>query len=282
MSIYYFRNNKHTFKAIVNSSEMLGKKYHSIIIGGIYKDCINMSIKIGELGHVELATIPHLESFPDCNLENFSEKGDTVDMIRAAIQFIAYLFPAVKYITFEDASNIDCGITKNRKHEKPFSLAYLYLSQYGKTWYEYHFNATLTNKVFYNLYREETKNLFDKTKLDTSLLYVYTNSEQKDMIAPYLLDISGKSWIDFFNSIPISKRCSIFFNWLGQLIDKIINNSYTPRGWVINIDEMPKTEFSLLDGPPTQKGGRRRTRKSKNQTYFSNQHVFSHGFFSGE
>jgi hypothetical protein len=280
MPVYYFRNSKHTFKATVNSSELGVNKYHSIIIGGIYEDCINMSVKIGQ--GVEVASIPHLESFPDCNFENFTKKGDTVDMIRAAIQFVVHLFPGIKYINFDDASNIDCGVTKNRKYEKPFSLAYLYLSQYGKTWYEYHFNATLSNKLLYNIYREETKRLFDPLAVDLTMLYEFANSEQKELLAPYITDASGKSWIEFFNSIPGSKRCTIFFNWLGQLINKIIDGTFNPQRWIIDIDEMPKTEFALLDGPPSQKGGRRRTRKSKNRTYFFNQHVFTQGFFSSE
>jgi hypothetical protein len=282
MSIYYFRNNKHTFKATINTSTLRGEISHSITIGGINDKCINMSVSVSNTDKKMAAEISRLESFPDCNFENFVEKGDTVDMIKTALQFIVHIFPEVKYIYFDDASNIDCGKTLGRKYEKPFSLAYLYLSQYGKTWYEYHFNAQQNNAKQYAIYQEKLKNLTAPINLSFSEIVKFASEEQKTKFSKYFDKSIGKSWLELFNSIPVIERCPIFFNWLSPVIDKIIKNSYNPRGWVINIDEMPKTEFSVLDSPPTQKGGRRRTRKSKNHTYFSNQLVFSHGFFSGE
>lgn len=282
MSVYYFRNNKHTFKATINTSTVRGESSHSITVGGINDRCINMSVSVSNTDKKMTAEISHLESFPDCNFENFVEKGDTVDMIRATIQFIANIFPDVKHVYFDDASNIDCGKTLGRKYEKPFSLAYLYLSQYGKTWYEYHFNAQQNNPRQYAIYQENLKNLNVPCRLSFSEIVKFASEEQKFKFSKYFDDSIGKSWLELFNSIPVIERCPIFFNWLSSVIDKIIKNSYNPRGWVINIDEMPKTEFSLLEAPPFQKGGRRRTRKSKNYTYFSNQLVFSQGFFSSE
>jgi hypothetical protein len=281
-SVYYFRNSKHTFKANITENNSRGELSYSITIGGISSKCINMSVGLSKTDKSLSAEISHLESFPDCNFENFTEKGDTVDMIRAAMQFISAKFPDVKHVYFEDASNIDCGVTKNRKYEKPFSLAYLYLSQYGKTWYEYHFNAKQTNPTQYTLYQENSKALSAPINISFSEIVKFASEEQKTKFAPYFDAATEKSWIELFNSIPVSERCPIFFNWLSSVIDKIVKYSYNPRGWVINIDEMPKTEFAILDSPPPQKGGSRRTRKSKNRTYFSNQSVFTQGFFSDE
>ena len=265
----YFKNNKHTFKASINGSHIKigGKSYNDCINVAIYNDTDNIPVK---------AKIPHLQSEPECSFDNILDNKDTVDFIKASLQYIHYKFPTIKIFEFDDMSHIDCGKTKSvippRKLDKPFSLAHLYLAMYGETWYENRFGAKMINKVLYNNYKEGLLKLNNKINIDYTVFKINNsiNEKQDAILSKYYS--KDKSWKEFFNDIPKDERCDSLFNWLQYYIPEIIENTYNPFGWYIDIETMPKTHMEIVD-KPTLKGGAK-TRKTKPTIRFTNKQYF--------
>lgn len=284
-SIFYFKNAKHTFEATVKENVST----ITIAIGGLtFKNCINVSIRKDPITHnpFALSIIPYIQSEPECGFSNMLDKGDTVDFIKASLQFVNKLYPTVTSFKFDDGSNVECGIYKTnkppRKMEKPFSLAHLYIANYGKTWYEKQFNAKMLNEKMFNQYRNTM------TVMDEKITTSYNNFKEWNFISDkqdkylkqyYSLD---KTWKEFFNAIPIKDRCVALFNWLPTFINELCDNVYNPNGWYIDINTMPKTIMNIIDNPiiggnildktdKTDKTDKIRTRKVRNnKIIFSN------------
>ena len=258
--IEYFKNKKHTFEATINEIAT----GVTIKIGGAYKDCINITL-VSENNIVSKGRIPHLESEPECGFTNLLEEGDTVEFIKASLQYISMKYPTVKRYEFDDNSNIECGIRKSnippRKMSKPFSLAHLYLALYGETWYEKRFGAKMLNSVLYDIYKD------NRNILNTQIHIPYeqfkkmnTIDEKQDKILSQYYDIN-KTWTHFFNSIPKKDRCVAFFNWLQFFIKDLLHNTYISSSWFIDIDTMDKTHIEIVES--MSGGQRKKTRKYK-------------------
>jgi hypothetical protein len=258
---YYFKNNKHTFKAILKK-QFYG---YTIKIGGDkYGDCISISITI-ENDIVTKAKIAHIQSEPECGVGSILEDGDTANFIKASLQLCKHLFPSLKRIEFDDMSNIDCGISKNvkppRHFEKPFPLSYFSIAKYGKTWYEQKFGAKMINEEAYKQYREATKILKNPIGID---FYKFISqlriAPEQARILEHYFDPSI-TWHEFFNRVPKQLQCFSFDGWLTTFIIKLLNITYIERGWYIDIDDMEPTKFEMSGGARKRKT--RRNRKGK-------------------
>ena len=281
----YFKNDKHIFEATINNS-IFGD---TIKIGGkSFNDCINISINND---FPTKAKIPHLQSEPECSFDNILDNKDTVDFIKASLQYVSKKYPDIKTFEFDDMSNIECGIKKmnvlpkTRKTDKPFSLAHLYLATYGETWYENRFGAKIINKDARNKYEESIKKLHEKIDIEYNKfkwLYKINNIQDKILSNYYSKD---KTWIEFFTSIPKNEKCNALYNWLPSCINEILDNRFIQNGWYIYINTMLKTTMEIVEKPNNMKGGKRtmkggkQTRKSRikitnKQYYHGNGHIF--------
>jgi hypothetical protein len=87
---------------------------YNIFIGGSYYNCIEINVTLNENNQISFAKIIQIRSGPECGLSTFLEDGDTVDFIKASLQFCQNEFPALKEIEFDDASYIDCDDIKKK------------------------------------------------------------------------------------------------------------------------------------------------------------------------
>ena len=277
----YFKNEKHIFEANVTSD--------FVKIGGKYNDCINISIQRDKDNFPIKAKIPHLESEPECSFDNILENIDTIDFIKASLQYVNQKFPTVTKFEFDDMSRIECGTKKGdyppRKFDKPFSLSHFYIALNGETWYENKFGAKIGNTYFYEIYRNNLIHLHDKINMKYDIFKVnYSINEKQDsVLSKYFSE--EKTWHEFFNDIPRSERCSGLFNWLETAIMDILENTFTPHGWYIDINTMPKTTMEIIE--KQMKGGkitRRIKRLGKGRIKFTNKkHITRNGYiFDGE
>lgn len=273
----YFRNEKHTFRAI------LKKRHYGyfILIGSpTFQYCLEIRYDTNET----VAKLIQIKSERECSLIRFLEEGDTVPMIKASLQCVSTLFPSIKQYLFDDGSNIECGTidlnsTKPpRKRVIPLSLLHLSIATNGMTWYEKHFNATLaqTNKEKYDMCITRYKTA-DMMPYDTFKRNYFENEKQITELNPYYL--SAKTYIEFFNLVPKKKRCELFFNWIPSFIKSFFDGLDISSDWYISIDTMPKVALEIL-GPELSEGysggsisnttRRNRSKRRKNILRFSN------------
>lgn len=252
---HYFKNNKHTFNAVVKK-QFYG---YTIKIGGDkYGDCINISISI-ENDIVTKAKIAHIESEPECGVGSILDDGDTANFIKAALQFCKHIFPSLERIEFDDMSNIDCGTSKNvkppRHPELPFSLAHFSLAKYGKTWYEDKFGAKMINEEAYKQYRNAATILESPIGIDfhTFILKATPTDEQVTLLEKFF--DSTLTWNAFFRKIPKQLQCFSLYGWLPSFINSLLNNTYRHNGWYIDIEP---TKFEISGGSMKRKTRRNR------------------------
>ncbi len=268
---YYFRNKDHIYKASVNYES------GTIVIGGSYDKCLNMSFKNSETLYID-----HVQSEPECSFDYEMKNGESVALIKASIQFCKELFPAIKFIDLYDASKIECGVSKStkppRSRAKPLSLPHLYIANYGKTWYEAQFSAKINDEALYKTYRDRVSILSSPIEMPFSVFEKDVSVEQASFLKPYFE--TAISWNMFFKSVPIKQRCFAFYNWLPFFINKLIANAFNPEGWRIDYDIMPKTEMIIIDQSEYNrqyggKNGNKKMRKTRKRRY-SNRTVFKH------
>lgn len=271
----FFTNNKHIYKAIIKSNTYGGSL---VKIGGkSYGDCIN--IGIFEKNNELIGKISHIQSEPECSYDHVIEDGDTVNFVKASLQFCSEKFPGLTIFEFDDMAHIECGVSKTdtppRKLGKPFSLSYFSIALYGQTWYERHFKAKMNKSKKYEEYRSSIERL--NTLIDIpykTFRNINQIDNEKNSILEKHYDMSG-TWISFFNSIPKNKRCDAFFNWLPSFLENELNIKMSSFGWYIDIKDMKKAQFKSL---PDKKGGyQTRKQRWKKRTVFKN--VFDNTIF---
>jgi hypothetical protein len=234
----------HNFRVYIKQEQY----YYYIYVGGKeFQKCVEIFI------NKENGKLCQIYSEPEC-WSNLGKKGNTVDMIKGALQVCNTLFGTTNFV-FDDMSTIECGMSNKdgkppRKLTSPFSLAHLYLAQRGKTWYEYNFNARISNSEKRVEYEKAIQRLYDpvaKSELmfDTFLRSVHINTMQSNYLKPFYESCS--TWNEFFNAIPKSKICFAFFKWLPDFIDRhILRFKPLHHEWEICFDcdnEMERTSI---------------------------------------
>jgi len=214
----YFQTDDALFTVQIND-----ESYHySIKVGSRYfKDCVDIIVNKIQSQHQKLAQI---YSEPECWSD--LTKGNTVQMIKGALQFVQTLFN-VHSFEFDDNSNIECGVTNMiqkspRKLSTPFRLGHYYLAIKGETWYEVQFSATMVDKERYTEYKKRCE-IFEKPvtiTVDEFFEHAKMTIKQQDYLAKYYAP--QKTWRTFFSSIPQSQHCFAFYNWLPNFIDNYL------------------------------------------------------------
>jgi hypothetical protein len=271
---YYFKTKKNSFKAVLTPQPF---GYTVKIGGSSYLDCINISITL-QNGVVTKAKIGHIQSEPECGFGTLLENGKTVDFIKGTLQFCKLKFPSLRYVELDDMSNIDCGISKDkeppRRPEKPFSLPHFSIARTGKTWYENRFGAKLKDSQLYTKYRSAIQPLYEPARMTFEAFCAdaqFTNEQTVILKAYYS---SNRTWMDFFNAIPKVEQCKALYNWLPAFITKLVQSTFQPFGWQIDIENMELVPFELIKEPIHPGGGRsRKTRRARGRRglRFSNQ-----------
>lgn len=272
----YFKNDKHIFEATIKENPY---GINIKIDAKAYNDCINISIDNDDKTK---AKIPHIQSEPEC-FNDIIDNKNTVNFIKASLQFVKHKYPAIKAFEFDDMSKIECGKKRIdnhvsvRKMDKPLLLAPMYIGISGETWYENKFDAKMINEEYYSKYKEKTNNLdkiidinYEKFKWKNKI-----NEKQDKILSKYYS--TDKTWKQFFNDIPKKDRCDALFNWIPEFIENILNHTYREKGWYIYIDNMKKTHMEIVTNYNISGGNK--TRKRNNNIKFTNSpHYDRNGF----
>jgi hypothetical protein len=230
-SPFFIQSANHIFQVTLKQ-----EPYHTFVkVGGkTFEGCIELFLK-----QDDVSTIAQLYSEPECGYDSFLQgSGETVDMIKSALQLCQMLF-SVHTFQFTDNSNIDCG-KKNmskpppRKQQKPLSLAHLYLMTHCKTWYEYHFNAFLTEPEQQNKYSVGLQRFLGPITLsfDEVVKQGTLSTVQQNELQDYFSGAS--SWYEFFQSIPKEKQCTLL-SWVPFFIDKLMGLRLNQQSWTIEL-----------------------------------------------
>lgn len=229
-------------------------------IGGDYSNCVNISYKYSNNAPISVS-IPHLLSEPECTIGSNLERGSgTEKMIKEAIKYAYNDVPSLPIFTFDDNSHIDCieksrNNTPPRKLKKPLSLSMFSIAYYGKTWYELRFNASMTDSNRYTEYRKRVSFLTEPHAKAPFIKFLEIARPKEDTI-PYLENIYNKSstYREFFETIPKEKRCNVLYGWLTTFIMHYLSNTYTDKGWQIDVRTMNKGNNNKTKGGYTKKG----------------------------
>jgi hypothetical protein len=262
-----FHSAKHTFRITCKDN---GYQYYLAFGGKEFGECIEIFV-FNQSGKTVLSQV---YSEKECGYDSILKDGETVDMIKSCLQVCEALFRTSTFI-FHDNSQIDCG-TKDflqrppRKPQSPYSLTHLHLMKYGKTWYEDHFNAELVDKHIETIYftnRQELDKPVDIPFENLSMQYKFDKYIQ-DALEPFYQDAidQGKTWKQFFRSIPKDKICE-YLRWTPQFIDTLIRFQPNIHEWQIPIKKMKRTDMMFVFSAPLEEKPIRGGRKLKKDSF---------------
>ena len=127
---YKIKSKNYEFYASILDTEF----EYRIKFGGT-RECINISVYKDDAE----ANLNGISFDNRCSVDE--QMVPTIEMLKTALKFTRLKYKEhSKSIMFKDHSRITC----NKNIQIP--LYYFYLTKYGKTWYEYKFNAKLYNK----------------------------------------------------------------------------------------------------------------------------------------
>ena len=253
---------KHTFKIIERKSLYDGNTIsRTFKIGGDYEDCVNLSYTYNN-GKPISAKLPHLMYEPECTIGSDLEKGLGSElMIKTLLRYVYNKIKDVNIFSFDDMSHIDCkekNLSKPppRKPQLPLKLSYFSIAYNSKTWYEKHFNVTLSNKEMYNKYRNRIAFLTEPSEKVEFIRFLEISTpppEQYEILKKYYE--SAKTYREFFNNIPYRDRCELLLPWLSNFIEYYLKDVYSDYGWEIDINTMDNKNGGF------KKSNKRKTRK---------------------
>ncbi len=243
MDSYYIITNKSN-KYYVNIHK--NKNEYIIYVGGIIKKCVNIIIYAdNNIGVLELKQ----HDFK-CFLFKDTNNNDIKDLLRTSLYFIIMKFPTLKYIEFTDNSYITC------ENKKRMSLSDLSTVKYGKTWYEYHFNAIPYNNediLFQKSRIQELKNRKIELNSDDFIKKHYEtyrikngNTNKNKNIKNYIIEkkkkiykqnMTLKEYLDEF----IGYDCIYYENVFNNIIGQKIHGT----NWIIELKTIKKYKLIL-------------------------------------
>jgi hypothetical protein len=228
--------------------ELIGKDdtIYTFFFGGKTHYCFTASITSNR------NYIPHIDT-----IEYDTNSEVTADLVKAALWTMKKLFPHVEYLTLLDDSHIPC------ERGNKLSLAYDYIIKYNKTWYEYHFNATLpgdneNRDSILGQFKDSLKILDEKcilyeyiiTKVPEITKYkdIYMESDTPRMFINKLRDIYGKQY------------CNELSDWLSRYMS-YLGIDLMKKHWRIYAKDIKcPEEYELFTSTVELNGGKLRKR----------------------
>jgi hypothetical protein len=238
--IYYVLETLwHKYQVLVTHD--FGKKTYMILnLDG--KECLSVNVKHAN-NELYISMLRFHES---CSFDSPMTRGrDTIDMLKALLQFLAQK-ESFLFVSFIDISSFECALHESNEPTELFDvpytivipLAFHNITIYGKTWYERHFGAYVSNNVINERIHKSIERLNTIiTKDDTfsrfhdALIHAIQTTESTTLhgVLQYVIEllqasIHMKSWTSFFESIfgssgliankyGISMACSLYYTF---------------------------------------------------------------------
>jgi len=132
-------------------------------------------------------------------------------MIKAALEFAFFIHPNLKEIHLQDHSHVECGKTE-------LLLGPLYITIYGKTWYEQKFGARLMDDENSQSIARYIESVQTKPKWKTlwSLIKNTVSVENRSAVETTIKGWWEKtgSFRDMIRGMKESHQCDLFVEWL--------------------------------------------------------------------
>jgi hypothetical protein len=237
IGVLYYRSGTQIYK-----TKLKFERQHVYIrVGGQFESCVEIFIYLND----RIPYLAQIYSEPECGYTAFLEQGDSIHMVKSALQLCQMLFRVSKF-KLKDKSNIECAKeTKEermkreppRKLKKPLSLAHLSIVNSSATWYERHFQAYLENLKDNANYKQGLENLegaismsYDDFADEAMLTHV-----QYDELRPYYE--GAKTWMEFFRAVPKGRQCDLF-PWLPRFMNGLMKFDVNAVDWSISLDDV--------------------------------------------
>jgi hypothetical protein len=237
LNTLYYRSGKQVYKV-----KLKFERQHVFIrVGGQFEDCVEIFIYLDE----RVPYLAQIYSEPECGYTAFLEQGDSIHMVKSALQLCQMLF-RVSTFKLKDKSNIECAKeTKEermkrdppRKLKKPLSLAHLSIVNSSATWYERHFQAYLEKPEDRAKYKRGLENLGAAVALsydDFAKKAMLTHAQYEEL-RPYY-EAAG-SWMGFFKAVPKDRQCDMF-PWLPSFMNGLMKFDVNAAGWIISLGDV--------------------------------------------
>jgi hypothetical protein len=237
LNVLYYRSGKQVYKV-----KLKFERQHVFIrVGGQFEDCVEIFIYLD--GRVPY--LAQIYSEPECGYTAFLDQGDSVHMVKSALQLCQMLF-RVSVFTLKDKSNIECAKEGKEEHmkrapprklKKPLSLAHLSIVNSSATWYERHFQAYLEKPEDRVKYKQGLENLGGAVVLsydDFAKKAMLTHAQYEEM-RPYY-EAAG-SWMEFFKAVPKDRQCDMF-PWLPRFMNGLMKIDVNAADWIISLGDV--------------------------------------------
>ena len=243
------RTEHYTFDLLVKDNYVRDIHFSQYLeLGRKEKPCLSLtiptaeSIEIRRYENYNIAGLSNIESLYDCvigmSYNNYKKHSFGKELLTWVIGYIKTKFPHIKFIELTDESAIPC----NREIKDELDLLSYSIALYGKTWYELKFNAIISNKEKYDIYRREVDSyIFSKmVDWDTFSLNKIDNQYARDALTENeeiykSMYETSKSYPEFFKKVSIhvgNNKCKFFKGWLRNFIESYVNIS---KRWSIPI-----------------------------------------------
>jgi len=251
-----------TFDLLVKDNYVRGTHFSQYLeLGKKERPCLSLtiptaeSIEIRRYENYNIAGLSNIESLYECvigmSYNNFKKHSFGKELLNWSIGYIKTKFPHIQFIELTDESAIPC----NRETNDNLDLLSYSIALYGKTWYELKFNAIITNKEKYDIYKGEVDSYISSKMVDWDTFslnkmnnqYIREALTENEDIYKRMYETS-KSYPDFFKKVSAhlgNNKCKFFKGWLQDFIDSYVNIS---KRWSIPISRV---------------GGSRKSRKRK-------------------
>ena len=192
----------------------------------------------------------------------FNTAADTVDLVKAALWTMKRLFKHIDKFTLMDDSHIICDLN-DRLYK--LSLAYDYILKRNKTWYQYHFKASLPGALA-GLYTKSLDVLDEPCEqYKYIIMHVTAISNYKEA---YISATSPRTFVKKLRDIYGENYCKEVYSWLSLYMSYIGVKLYK-EDWFINASDVTEpNNYELFTSTIELRGGearriRRRRRKAK-------------------
>ena len=261
-----------------------------LYMGGTKKGCVELvvnNLDVPEAYHrfadPLVAKMPVVEYDNKCALSpgGLLHGEGTRIMVRTAIEILIQMYPHVKHLELDDASNMSCtthldvdeSTSGQSQSHHSVSLPHLSIFTSGMTWYEKHFRATLPEIKRHSAYREKVSSAFQTplnvpfevvfheylVRFPNILLLVpsYASTASLNDMAKKGLDTLGKD-----------KFCETIAPWLENFVNQQLKGINVNSVWTIDLSNFTQrlSTFSLVkQNTLANSGGAKKVAKSKIQ-----------------
>lgn len=236
-------------------------------IGGKDTKCLNITVTNIFKGDYEdmlksfmkpnIASFNSIKYAKECRLGGIEldKSSGTRDLMLSGFALIKSESDHIDYFSLTDASSVQCG-------DQSISLPILSILKHTKTWYEYHFNATLEDVSLKYFYEQGIKKLKEITIEEVLKL---VNLFQEEDIVDFAKADKKSKFLDYIQKLDKTKLCKIAGSpAIHQLFIELFEkrDPLTQTKWIIPINKLKLPNVTTNKIVSSGGGGRKNFREN--------------------